>query len=139
MEKLFKVVMVLLIMLATLVMLLGIGGGFAYSTVPSFRAWVNEFQFRRDVVDAETDYTNRKGVEDQARAMLANYNYALQEYNTYKDFLDTDDKARAQRALDAKSSANKTVAAYNEYLTKNNYIFKGNLPSDIPSFLPYVE
>lgn len=139
MEKLFKLLMALMVLLITFVMLFGVGGSLAYSLSPSFRTWVNEFQFRRDVVDAETDYTNRKGVEDQARAMLANYNYAMQEYNSYKEFLGTDDKARAQRALDAKSNANKTVAAYNEYLTKNNYVFKGNLPSDIPSFLPYVE
>lgn len=116
-----------------------IAGGIAYSVVPSFRATINEFQFRRDVVDAETDYTNRKNVEDQARSMIANYNYATQEYNTYKDFVGTDDKARAQRALDSKSSANKTAAAYNEYLTKNNYIFRGNLPNDIPYTLPYLD
>lgn len=100
---------------------------------------VNEYVFQREVVDQETDYRNRKGVEDSARALLTQYEFAKGEYETYKVFIGTDDKAKEQRALDSKTSANMVVSKYNNYLTENEFIFKGNLPNDIPYKLQMIE
>lgn len=35
--------------------------------------------------------------------------------------------------------ANKTASTYNNYILKNEYIWKGNVPSDIYMSLPYME
>ena len=109
-----------------------------YSFVPSVRTAINEHRLKIKQVDEETSYKNRKSVEDSARALLTNYDSAKSEYETYKQFIGTEDKAKEQRALDAQTSANMTVAKYNNYLTENQFVFKGNLPNDIPLKLEKV-
>lgn len=109
-----------------------------YSFIPSFRTSVNNYVFKIEKIDQETDFGNRKMVEDTARALLTNYDAARTEYETYKSFIGTGESKKEQRALDAKTSANMTVAKYNNYLTENNFIFKGNLPHDIPLKLEKV-
>ena len=105
----------------------------AYTFIPSVRWAVNEYVFMMERVDEETDYGNRKQVEDTARSMISNYEFAVGEYETYKVFCETAqyDKDRCQRALDSKTSANKTASTYNNYLLKNKFLFKGNMPADI--------
>jgi hypothetical protein len=104
--------------------------------IPGSRKWINEYVFLLESVDQETDYQNRKNVEDTARAMIANYNARKLEFMQYKDApLDSSDY---RRAADAMTAANNIASTYNNYITQNNYIFKGNLPDDIPLFLPYI-
>lgn len=99
--------------------------------IPSGRAMFNEYAFGMERIDEEIDYTNRKMVEDTARSMIANYEFARSEYESYVTYCDTDDKDRCQRALDAKTSANKTATNYNNYILKNKYLWRNNMPSDI--------
>lgn len=129
MRKTLSIILSTLLVVAILFMSFNLG----------FRKMVNEYVFQREVVDQETDYRNRKGVEDSARALLTQYEFAKGEYETYKVFIGTDDKAKEQRALDSKTSANMVVSKYNNYLTENEFIFKGNLPNDIPYKLQMIE
>lgn len=129
MKKTLSIILSTLLVVAVLFFSLNLG----------FRAWVNEYVFRREVVDQETNYTNRKGVEDAARSLLTQYDFAKREYETYKVFIGSDDKAKEQRALDAKTSTNMVVSKYNNYLTENRFIFKGNLPNDVPYELEPIE
>ena len=107
--------------------------------IPSGRQMLNEYVFGMERIDEETDYQNRKMVEDTARSMIANYEFAKTEYESYKTFCESDDKERCQRALDAKTSANKTATNYNNYILKNRYLWKNNLPGDIYLELEVIE
>ena len=121
--------------IASLLLILGITHGVLYSFNTEYRTWVNEFQYRREYVDSETDYQNRKKVEDTARAMIANYTTYKLTYETYKDSTNENERAYA---IQAKIQANTVASNYNNYITQNSYIFKGNLPSGIPLTLPYL-
>lgn len=107
--------------------------------IPSGRQVFNEYVFGMERIDEETDYQNRKMVEDTARSMIANYEFAKSEYESYAQYCDTDDKDRCQRALDSKTSANKTASNYNNYILKNRYLWQNNLPSDIYLELQIIE
>lgn len=109
--------------------------GVAYA-IPGSRAAINEYFFLIERVDEETDYENRKKVEDTARAMIATYTARKLEYEQYKDF--ESGTPEYTRALDAKTAANNTASAYNNYITQNSFVWEGNLPSDIPNILPYI-
>ena len=39
----------------------------------------------------------------------------------------------------AKTRANNTASTYNNYILKNSYVWKDNIPSDIKTKLDYVE
>lgn len=121
--------------IASLLILLAISHSVLYSFNSSYRSWVNEFQYRREYVDSETDYKNRKMVEDTARAMIANYTTYKLTYETYKDSKNENELSYANQA---RIQANSVASNYNNYLTQNSYIFKGNLPSGIPLTLPYL-
>lgn len=41
--------------------------------------------------------------------------------------------------LPLKMRANKTASTYNNFILKNEYIWKGNVPSNIYMTLPYIE
>lgn len=121
--------------IASLLILLAISHSVLYSFNSGYRSWVNEFQYRREYVDSETDYKNRKMVEDTARAMIANYTTYKLTYETYKDSKNENELSYANQA---RIQANSVASNYNNYLTQNSYIFKGNLPSGIPLTLPYL-
>lgn len=106
--------------------------------IPQVRLVFNEYAFGMTRIDEETSYRNRKMVEDSARSMIANYEFAKSEYESYKSYCDTNDKDRCQRALDAKTSANKTASNYNNYILKNKYLWN-NLPDDIYLELEIIE
>lgn len=112
-----------------------------FGFVPAGRSIVREHIFKMQDVDQEINYVNRKKVEDTARSMISNYQYAKSEYETYKFFCKDSvyDKEKCQRALDSKSSANRTVSTYNNYLLKNNFLFKQNMPKDIYEKLEKIE
>ncbi len=124
------------IVLITIIVILLVGFGVAYA-IPSSRESINEYFFRLEQVDQETDYENRKMVEDTARAMITNYKVYEWEYNTYRVFdVGTDEY---QRAIDAKLQANRIASSYNNYITQNSFVWSGNLPDDIPPTLPLIE
>lgn len=108
---------------------------------PMGRAMMNEYGFMMERVDEEIDYDNRKMVEDTARSMIATHDAAFMEYETYRTFCEkeTYDENKCERALSARTSANKTASTYNNYMLKNKYLFKGNMPFDIFYELPFIE
>ena len=81
-------------------------------------------------------YENRKEVEDTCRAMIASYNSDKLTYEQYKN---SDNSEHQNWAAQAKMRANKTASSYNNYIIKNSYIWKNNIPADIYMNLPYVE
>ena len=77
-------------------------------------------------------YERLKKVEDTARAMIATYKSDKLTYEAYKN---TD----VELATQAKIRANRTAVAYNEYILKNNFQWKGNIPNDIYNQLEIIE
>ena len=45
----------------------------------------------------------------------------------------------AEDAEQDKETADKTAAAYNEYILKNTYVFRDSIPEDIASSLAYLD
>lgn len=86
--------------------------------------------------DDDTNYKTLKTVEDTCRSMIASYNSDKLIYEQYKD---SDDKEKQSWAEQAKMRANKTASTYNNYILKNNYVWKNDVPMDIYTTLPYVE
>lgn len=86
--------------------------------------------------DDNTNYETLKKVEDTCRAMISSYNSDKLTYEQYKD---SDDKEKKSWAEQAKMRANNTASTYNNYILKNDYVWRGNVPSDIYMNLPYIE
>ena len=68
--------------------------------------------------------------------MIASYNSDKLVYEQYKD---SESEEERSWAAQAKMRANKTASSYNNYILKNNYVWKDNVPSDIYMTLPYIE
>lgn len=104
-------------------------------TAAGRRVWNN---YWHDVkkADENTNYESRKIVEDTCRAYIAQYKTDKQ---TYEQYIYSEDKEERSWAKQAQMRANKTANTYNEYFIKNNYIWKENIPDDLPRFLGPVE
>lgn len=68
--------------------------------------------------------------------MIASYNSDKLTYEQYKD---SDNSEKQSWAEQAKMRANKTASTYNNYILKNNYVWKNDVPFDIYSTLNYLE
>ena len=77
-------------------------------------------------------YERLKKIEDTARAMIATYKSDKLTYEAYKNM-------DIELATQAKIRANRTAVAYNEYILKNSFQWKGNIPSDIYNQLEIIE
>ena len=86
--------------------------------------------------DNQTNYKVKKQVEDTARAMIVSYNSDKNRYEQYKDGDTAEKKGWAEQA---KIRANNTAFQYNDYILKNNYVWKDNVPEDIKSELEVIE
>lgn len=100
------------------------------------RTIVNRWQFALQKADDATRYETTKNVEDACRAMIASYTSDALTYEQYKG---SDNEDKQEWAEQAKMRANKTAAAYNEYILKNSFVWNGNVPKDIKSELSYLE
>lgn len=109
--------------LAVLVMLL-IG---LILLLPSTRRLIIGYDYQIKKIEEES-YRNRKAVEDTARSMMAQYESDKLAYEQYKD---SDKDNYKELAENAKMRANNTAIKYNEYILKNEYVWKGNVPKDI--------
>ena len=107
-----------------------------FGATPTGRAMWNNWFHEVQKVDDATNYETRKKVEDTCRAMIASYNSDKLTYEQYKD---SDNEEKQSWAEQAKMRANKTASTYNNYILENEYIWKGNVPSDIYYRLPYIE
>lgn len=107
-----------------------------FSATPSGRRTWNNWWHNVQTADDDTNYETRKKVEDTCRSMIASYNSDKLTYEQYKD---SDNSEKQSWAEQAKMRANKTASTYNNYILKNNYVWKNDVPSDIYSMLAYLE
>lgn len=107
-----------------------------FAVTPSGRAtWNNWFHDVQKADDA-TNYETRKQVEDTCRAMISSYN---SDKFTYEQYKDSDNEEKQGWAEQAKMRANKTASTYNNYILKNSYVWRDNIPADIYMNLGYIE
>ena len=106
-----------------------------FAGTPTGRAIVNNWRFSLQKVDDVTLYEKRKEVEDACRAMMASYNA---DKLTYEQYRDSDNPEKQSWAEQAKMRANKTASSYNEYVLKNSFVWKDNVPADIYGKLEYI-
>lgn len=123
---------VLAIILATLFAV-----GILYLTAtPAGRANWNNWWHGVQKADDATNYETIKKVENTCRAMIASYESDKLTYEQYKD---SDNEEKQSWAEQAKMRANKTAVEYNNYILKNTYIWKDNVPADIYIKLEIIE
>lgn len=106
-----------------------------FAGTPTGRAIVNNWRFSLQKVDDVTLYEKRKEVEDACRAMMASYNA---DKLTYEQYRGSDNPEKQSWAEQAKMRANKTASSYNEYVLKNSFVWKDNVPADIYMNLEYI-
>lgn len=95
----------------------------------------NRYDFFARKIDDATNYDTLKEVEDTCRAMITSYTADKLRYETYAA---SESPERQEWAEQAKIRANSTAAKYNEYYLKNSFVWKGGVPTDIKSELPYL-
>ncbi len=99
------------------------------------RGAVNSWLFGIHKVDDATSYETIRTVEDTCRAMLSSYETDVQ---TYKQFAGAAENEKRNWAEQARMRANKTASTYNNYILKNSFVWRENIPSDIAMKLDFV-
>lgn len=99
-----------------------------FGATPGGRASWNNYWHAVQDADDETNYHTRRQVEDTCRAMISSYESDKLIYEQYRD---SDDEEKQSWGEQAKMRANKTASEYNNYILKNKYVWKDNVPSDI--------
>ena len=117
------------------VLTLGVGAGIFFGATPVGRQIITGYNYDMEKA-GENNYDNRRMVEEQCRSYIASYKADKLGYEQYKD---SESELERSWAQSYKQRANRTAATYNEYITKNSYVFKGNIPWDIPLSLAYLE
>lgn len=121
--------------LGTFIGLLLIGGGIFFNVTPTGKRLWNTWFHNVQVADDETNYETLKEVEDTCRAMISSYNADKLVYEQYKDSTVAEERSWANNA---KIRANQTASTYNNYILKNKYVWKNNVPADIYISLEYI-
>jgi len=106
------------------------------SVTPAGRATWNNWWYGVQKADDATNYETLKKVENTCRAMISSYESDKLTYEQYKD---SDNEEKQSWAEQAKMRANKTAIEYNNYILKNTYVWKGNIPADIYMTLDVIE
>jgi len=106
------------------------------SFIPEGRAKWNSYWNKMQKVDDATLYQTRKSVEYQCRAMQASY---MTDKVIYELYWDSEDREERGWGQNAKIRANKTAIIYNEFILKNSYVWKDNVPDDIKEELSKIE
>lgn len=125
-----KGTIVLVSVLATIVL----GAGIFFGCTPTGRRIITGYDYAMEKA-GENNYENRKKVEETCRAYVASYNADKAGYEQYKD---STDEYYYNLAQSYRQRANSTATTYNEYFTKNSYVFKDNVPSDLPTRLELI-
>ena len=125
-----------LAVIVTIILIVVVGSSVFFSATPTGKAIWNNWFHAVQKVDDDTNYKTKKKVEDTCRAMIASYN---SDKLTYEQYRDSDSEEKQSWAEQSKMRANKTASTYNNFILKNEYIWKGNVPSDIYMTLPYIE
>lgn len=103
-----------------------------FTLVPAGRAIFNGYDRTLKTVDDNTTYESLRMVEDTCRSMIASYDSDIAKAKVYKT-------SHPDWAEQAAIRANQTAAVYNEYILKNSFVWKNNVPSDIRMHLDYFE
>lgn len=98
------------------------------------RLWTNQISVNRKIRSHSSDTI--KKVEDTCRAMISSYNT---DKHTYEQYKDSDNEEKQEWAEQAKMRANKTASTYNNYILKNSYVWKDNVPDDIYMTLEFID
>lgn len=125
----FGVILTIIVAIALLALSL-------YCLEPEGVRFFNNWEFSLRKADDATNYETLKEVEDTCRAMIASYESDRLTYEQYKD---SDDEEKQSWAEQAKMRANKTASSYNNYVMKNSFVWKNNIPIDIYAELEYIE
>lgn len=120
----------------TVVLCLIIGLTIFFNATPSGKTMWNNWFHEVQKADDDTNYKTKKKVEDACRSMIASYETDKLTYEQYKD---SDNKEKQSWAEQAKMRANKTVSSYNNYILKNSYVWKNNIPVGIYLELELIE
>ena len=107
-----------------------------FACTPSGKATWNTWWHGVQVADDNTNYETLKTVEDTCRSYIASYTSDKLIYEQNKD---SADEGMRMYAENAKIRANKTASVYNNYILKNEYVWRGNVPNDIARTLPYID
>ena len=129
MKNTFAVIGIIILIIAV------VGLPIFFGATPTGKAIWNNWFHEVQKVDDATNYKTRKKVEDTCRAMIASYNTDKLTYEQYKD---SDNEEKQSWAEQAKMRANKTASTYNNYVLENEYVWQGNVPSDIKYKLEYI-
>ena len=116
-------VTVILTILCTILVLAVVYFGF---TTSGREAWHNYWHGINEA--DEVSYKTRKEVEDTARSYIASYNADVAIYEAYKN---SENEDMRQYAESARMRAIRTATTYNEFILKNSYVWKDNIPADI--------
>ena len=95
----------------------------------------NKYEGLIKEVDSATNWETLHEVEDSCRAMMSNYQA---DVLTYQQYCNSETVEHRSWAEQARMRANRTAAQYNEYILKNNYVWKYGIPNDIEHELPYI-
>lgn len=95
----------------------------------------NKYEGLIKEVDSATNWETLHEVEDSCRAMMSNYQA---DVLTYQQYCNSEIAEHRSWAEQARMRANRTAAQYNEYILKNNYVWKYGIPDDIEQELPYI-
>jgi hypothetical protein len=123
-------------LIAALLVIVFIGLPLFFNVTPAGKALWNNWFHSVQVADDNTNYDTRQTVEDTCRSMIATYEA---DKLSYEQYVGSDDKEERSWAAQAKMRANRTAATYNNYILKNNYVWKNDVPRDIVMELPYIE
>lgn len=121
------------VIILSVIMVIGV---IYFSATPSGVATWNNWFHAVQKADDNTNYDTLKKVEDTCRAMISSYESDKLTYEQYKD---SDNEEKQSWAEQAKMRANKTAVEYNNYILKNTYVWKGNVPADIYMTLDVIE
>lgn len=147
---------VILIIVAT-ICIIAIAFSIICSVTPLGKAFLNSWKAAVQKADDATNYETLKKVEDTCRAMIATYDRDKAEYerccNDYifnmskatvnndetlkRHYLKAAEEAR-ELAESYRQQANNTASTYNDYILKNSYVWKNDVPADIYMKLEYI-
>ena len=133
-EKGIRIIKKLVGLVITIIVII-IGLSIFFNATPTGKRIWNNWWHDVNIVDDNTKYENRKEVEDTCRAMISSYTADKLTYEQYKD---SESELERSWANSAKIRANQTASTYNNYILKNKYVWKDNVPADIYLNLAYL-
>lgn len=126
-----KVALTIMAMFAALL----IGSSLFFAATPAGRTIFNKWKYSLEKAD-ETQYKTQKQVEDTCRVMIASYK---SDKLIYEQYIGSDVSSEERSwANNAKIRANQTTNTYNEYILKNSFVWKENVPDDIYMELAFI-